>query len=118
MRRRIDETNIPHQRVWDLLRQCRHKLLDENLISREEYAWLLADAPNVLGRGSPAPRRLETYDDHESRMKATAKRWKALAELAANDALSKSPAVREYGERLLRHMADIESHVPVNGAEG
>ena len=52
-----------HQRVWDLLRHQRGELLDEDLISREEYAALLEI-------GSEAARRLESYD--VSRARATA----------------------------------------------
>ena len=58
-----------HQRCWDLLRQMRSELLDQNLISRNEYAWLASEAPyatggdsSIPGQGSPAPRRLEDYD--------------------------------------------------------
>lgn len=65
-----------HQRVFDLLRQLRSELLRDNLISREEYGWLAAEAayfevgdPDRPGQGSLGPRRLETYDDHENRMK-------------------------------------------------
>lgn len=65
-----------HQRVFDLLRQMRHHLMEEQLISREEYTWLVSAAPffeqgdpDVPGQGSKAVRRLEAYDDHEARMK-------------------------------------------------
>jgi len=64
-----------HQRAWDLLRQMRSELLDDSLISREEYAWLAAEAPYVTsgdasqpGQGSPAPRRLERYDKQALRI--------------------------------------------------
>ena len=64
-----------HQRAWDLLRQMRSELLDDSLISREEYAWLAAEAPYVTsgdasqpGQGSPAPRRLERYDEQLIRL--------------------------------------------------
>src|SRR5688572_23721522 len=41
------EKPLLHQRAWDLLRQMRSELLDAELISREEYAWLLAEAPGA-----------------------------------------------------------------------
>lgn len=70
-----------HQRVFDLLRQMRSTLHQEHLISREEYAWLSAEAayweggdPETPGQGSQAPRRLESYDDHQNRMKVMAVR--------------------------------------------
>lgn len=43
-----------NQRLWDLLRFCRHKLFDENLISPEEFALLVTDHPAV--------ERLHGYD--------------------------------------------------------
>ncbi len=59
---------IPHQRVYDLLRQMRGHLLDESLISAYEYGWLISGAPGVTGPGSPAPRRLERYDEMRERL--------------------------------------------------
>jgi hypothetical protein len=74
-----------HQRAWDLLRQMRSNLLDENLISQAEYAWLAAEAPGAdagAGNGSPAPRRLETYDEHAARLKAAEAKLEALSSSA------------------------------------
>jgi hypothetical protein len=48
------ETAPLNQRGWDLLRQMRHKLHEENLISDEEYAELVAIPGSV--------KRLEDYD--------------------------------------------------------
>lgn len=66
-RLKADKTAPIHQRVWDLLRQMRSELLDAELITRHEYAWLCSEAPGVSGGGSPAPRRLETYDEIRAR---------------------------------------------------
>lgn len=74
-----------HLRAWDLLRQMRNELVDQRLISLEEFAWLAADSPAADPRpnmGSVAPRRLETYDEHEARMEATIAKRAACEELA------------------------------------
>jgi len=64
-----------HQRVWDLLRQQRHDLMDAELISRQEYAFLAGEAPYMTdgdpdqpGQGSPAVLRLERYDQQDARL--------------------------------------------------
>jgi hypothetical protein len=46
---------IDNQRQIDLLRYARHLLHDAELISNEEYAWLLSEQPGAVGR-------LERYD--------------------------------------------------------
>lgn len=53
------------QRMWDLVRQQRGELLDAGLITLDEYAVLAAAEAHEIGpgRGSPAPRRLESYDE-------------------------------------------------------
>lgn len=53
--------NELHQRAWDLLRQVRSELHDQDLISDDEYASLVTDAPD-------APRRLESYDEQAKRL--------------------------------------------------
>lgn len=50
---------IDNQRLWDLLRFCRHDLHNEELITNEEFAEL------VMMTG--AVQRLETYDEHRAR---------------------------------------------------
>lgn len=53
-----------YQRIWDLVRAQRGELLDAGLITRREYAALLADeTADKPGTGSPSPRRLESYDE-------------------------------------------------------
>lgn len=54
-----------HVRLFDLVRQARATLHDENLITDEEYAWLCGGPMAVDDKkgGSPSPRRLEDYDD-------------------------------------------------------
>lgn len=49
-----------HPRIVDLLRYCRHQLLDEKLITQDEFTSLLA----VDG----AVARLETYDKMQARI--------------------------------------------------
>jgi hypothetical protein len=44
-----------NQRGWDLLRQMRHKLFEEKLISEDEYTYLLAEVKGSV-------KRLEDYD--------------------------------------------------------
>jgi uncharacterized small protein (DUF1192 family) len=51
------------ERAFDLLRYCRDTLHQQELISDDEFASLVA-------RGSVCARRLETYDEHEARIKA------------------------------------------------
>lgn len=85
-----------HQRAWDLLRQMRGHLADENLISLEEYAWLAANAPGAdagPGNGSPAPRRLESYD--EMRAELAAARRALTAMTVERDALRAEVALRD-----------------------
>ena len=57
-----------YQRMWDLVRQMRAELLDQRLITLEEYALLAsAETQDKPGQGSPAPRRLENYDELRAR---------------------------------------------------
>lgn len=44
-----------NQRLMDLVRFCRHKLYDENLITKEEFV-------ELVSVGSGSARRLEDYD--------------------------------------------------------
>lgn len=58
-----------YQRMWDLVRVQRHALLDANLITRDEYAELLAaETSSQPGTGSPSPRRLESYDEVRAKL--------------------------------------------------
>jgi len=52
-------TNV---RLFDLVRVMRSELHEADLITDEEYSWLLSEAPMAKGSGSPSPRRLEDYD--------------------------------------------------------
>jgi hypothetical protein len=100
-----------HQRAWDLLRQMRSELLDAELISREEYAWLLAEAPGASdkpGAGSPAPRRLETYDEHAVRLKDAEGQVKALSKaLSDPDGVNKLIAERDEARQYRRDEFDL-----------
>lgn len=60
-----------HQRMWDLVRFARGYLLDEGLISRQEYGVLVANETETRpGIGSPSPRRLESYDELRAKLAA------------------------------------------------
>jgi hypothetical protein len=65
-----------HRRLFDLVRNCRAQLHEENLITSEEYAWLcqhtFEDDPVS---GSPSPRRLEDYDDLREKIRVL-EQWK------------------------------------------
>ena len=58
-----------NRRLFDLVRVMRSELHEADLISDEEYSWLLSEAPMAKRSGSPSPRRLEDYDDMRARMK-------------------------------------------------
>lgn len=57
-----------HPRIVDLLRYCRHQLLDEKLITQDEFTSLLAVNGSVP--------RLETYDN----MRAQIEHYRAKGE--------------------------------------
>jgi hypothetical protein len=57
-----------HVRLFDLVRQSRATLHEDELITDSEYAWLCGNAPMAQGQGSPSPRRLEDYDEIRARM--------------------------------------------------
>lgn len=58
-----------HLRQFDLVRFMRRELLDAELITEEEYAWLCMESPMARGGGSPSPRRLEDYDKLRERVR-------------------------------------------------
>ena len=60
-------TNV---RLFDLVRYMRSELHEAELITDEEYAWLLSEAPMARGKGSPSPRRLEDYDEIRTELKS------------------------------------------------
>jgi hypothetical protein len=62
-------------RLFDLVRYMRSELHHANLITDEEYAWLIMEAPLAQGVGSPSPRRLEDYDDIRAKLKNLAESW-------------------------------------------
>ncbi len=65
--------SIDHVRLFDLVRQARGTLHEENLITDEEYAWLSGGSPLATDQkknGSPSPRRLEDYDDLRDQLTA------------------------------------------------
>lgn len=65
-----------YARMWDLVRYKRSDLLDDGLITREEYACLVAAEDDP---GSPSARRLESYDEMRQRIKTlTAERDAAV----------------------------------------
>jgi hypothetical protein len=59
-------TNV---RLFDLVRFMRSELHEAELITDEEYSWLLSESPMTKGKGSPSPRRLEDYDEIRAKMK-------------------------------------------------
>ena len=71
-------TNV---RLFDLVRVMRSELYEAELITDEEYSWLLSEAPMAKGQGSPSPRRLEDYDDLRAKMKAMEKELRHLPDL-------------------------------------
>ena len=60
-----------HKRLFDLVRFMRSELLEADLLTDNEYAWLyqhtFADDPK---QGSPSLRRLEDYDDLRTQLAA------------------------------------------------
>lgn len=52
---------LDNQRLIDLVRYCRHRLHEENLITDEEFA-------DLVKVGSESARRLESYDDLRMRL--------------------------------------------------
>lgn len=58
-----------HTRLFDLVRFMRSELHEAELITDEEYSWLLSEAKMAKGKGSPSPRRLEDYDRIRERTK-------------------------------------------------
>ena len=76
------DVNAPTIRLRDLIRYCRGKLLDEQLIARlaalrDEYAALLSDA-KLSGELPYSARRLESYDDLRVRLDQQAVELTAL----------------------------------------
>ncbi len=66
-------------RLFDLVRSQRHELHKQDLISDEEYGWLMND-PRAVGAGSPSPRRLETYDSLKQERDALAEDARGMRE--------------------------------------
>ncbi len=56
------EETMNDARLFDLVRYQRGELFEADLITEEEYSWLLSESPLAKGSGSPSPRRLESYD--------------------------------------------------------
>ena len=59
-----------HVRLFDLVRFMRSELHRADLITDEEYSWLLYEAPMAKGSGSPSPRRLDDYDEIRAELKS------------------------------------------------
>lgn len=57
-----DNPETINTRLFDLCRYMRSELLEAELITYEEYAFLASACPLAQGSGSPSPRRLENYD--------------------------------------------------------
>lgn len=58
-----------HVRLFDLVRQQRVELHEQNLISDEEYAWLSGGPMAISPKGgSPSVERLEDYDQMRSKL--------------------------------------------------
>ena len=78
------------QRLFDLVRFCRHKLLEEDLITQEEFSEILIEG-SVASRAPDggSVKRLESYDHARSRMNVLAGEVEAkdreIAELKRRD---------------------------------
>jgi hypothetical protein len=99
-----------YQRMWDLVRQQRAELLDSGLITALEYAQLCTEETrNTPGTGSPAPRRLESYDQVRAQLKT--QRLEILVEVF--QALTRCPIVRceddGKGDRLSMRRQDLSA---------
>jgi hypothetical protein len=81
-----------HRRLFDLVRNCRAQLHEEDLITDDEYAWLCShEFKEDKGKpGSPSPRRLEDYDDLRQLL--------AVAERARDQAQEELNALRMHLE--------------------
>ncbi len=67
-------------RLFDLVRYQRSELFEAELITEEEYSWLLSESPLAKGSGSPSPRRLESYDQIRAKLKPLETALKEIAE--------------------------------------
>lgn len=80
MRQAVPAFACEYQRMWDLVRYSRDALLDGGLITRAEYAALIADeTADAPGQGSPSARRLESYDELRARLDRAEKVWEELS---------------------------------------
>ena len=106
-------TNV---RLFDLVRFMRSELHEAELITTDEYSWLLSEAPMAKGSGSPSPRRLEDYD----RVKASYMEALDICEKSKNTAVNKwvgrlqiaEDALREIAKQNLR--AEMDDHTGEN----
>lgn len=87
-----------NRRLFDLVRFMRSELHEADLITDEEYSWLLSEAPMAKGGGSPSPRRLEDYD----RVKASYLEALEMCERSKNTAVNKWVARLKVAEDALR----------------
>ena len=53
---------VINARLFDLCRYQRSELFEAELITEDEYMFLMHDCSLAKGGGSPSPRRLESYD--------------------------------------------------------
>lgn len=90
-----------NRRLFDLVRFMRSELHEADLISDEEYSWLLSEAPMAKGSGSPSPRRLEDYDQ----VKASYMESLELCERSKNTAVNKWVARLKVAEDALKEIA-------------
>lgn len=72
-------------RLFDLVRYQRSELFDAELITDEEYSWLLSEASLAKGSGSPSPRRLESYDQVRAKIKPMEAALKEIAKQKLSD---------------------------------
>lgn len=89
-------------RLFDLVRYMRKELHEAELITDEEYSWLLsvAEFASCEEGGSPSPRRLEDYDDLRKKLQEVSKeRDELLLKLKEMEEESHSKAL----ERDLNH---------------
>ncbi len=77
------------ERLRDLARYCRHQLLDENLITQEEFTRLLVD----VGDHGKSVARLESYDTLRQKLAQAEERVRILeqeAELTTTDIVERA----------------------------
>jgi hypothetical protein len=79
------EETMNDARLFDLVRYQRGELFEADLITEEEYSWLLSESPLAKGSGSPSPRRLESYDQVRAKITPLETALKEIAKQSISD---------------------------------